>query len=122
MSESTFLPIQTKFGILCSRTDFWLNNFVFDVNGNSLEININFSMVKKNEDGSDFRISEPFLIRFNNVKSFNLIQYDDFEGKFSNVSGSNFDQSNSDSSGLNIYLLWTYDHCFEVHAKGYSFK
>ncbi|EXB48558.1 hypothetical protein J699_00906 [Acinetobacter sp. 1000160] len=51
-----------------------------------------------------------------------MIQYDDFERKFSNVSGFNFDQSNSDSSGLNIYLLWTYDHCFEVHAKGYSFK
>lgn len=121
MSQLNFLPIQTEFGILASRTDFWLNQFNFHSNGNKLNIDIIYSQLNKNKDGKTFKKSEFISIIFTNVSNFKMYQYDEFEHLYSKKSNSNFDFINFDDNGVNIYLLWTYDHCFEIYAKGYSF-
>ncbi|HDK8956536.1 TPA: hypothetical protein PVK16_003395 [Acinetobacter baumannii] len=121
MSQLNFLPIHTKFGILSSRTDFWLNEFKFNPQGNNLEVDLTFSQIKKHEKGKSFKSTELLLIVFTNVNNFKMFQYDDFEHIYSHKSNSNLDYTNYDKNGLNLYLLWTYDHCFEIYAKGYSF-
>ncbi|BAP38338.1 MULTISPECIES: hypothetical protein [Acinetobacter] len=121
MSQLNFLPISTRFGILSSRTDFWLNEFKFNPQGNSLEFNLTYSQIKKNENGKTFKTSELLSIMFTNVNNFKMLQYDEFEHLYSHKSNSNFDYVNYDGNGMNLYLLWTYDHCFEIYAKGYSF-
>lgn len=45
MSQLNFLPIHTKFGILSSRNDFWLNEFKFNPQGNNLEVDLTLSQI-----------------------------------------------------------------------------
>ncbi|MDH2635486.1 hypothetical protein QDS01_11195 [Acinetobacter nosocomialis] len=121
MSQLIFLPINTEFGILSSRTDFWLNEFKFNPHGNNLELNLTYSQIKINEKGKNFKTSRLFSIMLTNVNNFKMFQYDEFEHLYSDKSNSNFDYANYDKNGLNVYLLWTYDHCFEIYAKGHTF-
>lgn len=86
-----------------------------------MEVDLTFSQIKKDEKGKSFKSSELLSIVFTNVNNFKMFQYDDFEHIYSHKSNSNLDYTNYDKNGLNLYLLWTYDHCFEIYAKGYSF-
>ena len=105
MSQLNFLPISTRFGILSSRTDFWLNEFKFNPQGNSLEFNLTYSQIKKNENGKTFKTSELLSIMFTNVNNFKMLQYDEFEHLYSHKSNSNFDYVNYDGNGMNFIFI-----------------
>ncbi|MFI8147065.1 hypothetical protein, partial [Acinetobacter sp. ABJ_C5_2] len=103
MLELIFLPINTEFGILSSRTDFWLNEFKFNPHGNNLEINLIYSQIKINERDEKIKTTKLFSIILTNVNNFKMFQYDEFEHLYSDKSNSNFDCANYDKNGLNIY-------------------
>lgn len=51
-----------------------------------------------------------------------MYQYDDFERKYIYHSQSNFDYMSLPDQEENLYLLWSYDECFEIYAKGFTFQ
>ncbi|OUJ94735.1 hypothetical protein BFG48_001115, partial [Acinetobacter nosocomialis] len=83
MSQLIFLPINTEFGILSSRTDFWLNELKFNPHVNNLELNLTYSQIKINEKGKNFKTSRLFSIMLTNVNNFKMFQYDEFEHLYS---------------------------------------
>jgi hypothetical protein len=123
MSKLKTLAINTPVGVVNSRTSFWLTNQSYNPNTNQLLIDANFTKTELSEKGKHYKTSVPFQLIFNGVSSFECRDYDSFEHAYGEISKSNFDQILNEAAAITedaLYLVWFYDDCFVIKAKGYK--
>ncbi len=126
MSTINIVPVNTPAGILQSRSAFFLREVNFDPARRVLDLkgDLNGKYAKGLISNSK-QTAIPFSVLFKGVRSFDCVNYDDFEAAHGASSKSNFDQviSQDDlSKNKNLYWVWFYDDVFVVRADGYSFS
>lgn len=121
MSELNFVVVNLPFGIFYERTSFWLDDFNYVQLKKNLIFKLTLNEIKNGNYNAP-REKTPFTLNFLNVSSFSMYQYDDFERKYIHHSQSNFDYMSLPDKEENLYLLWSYDECFEIYAKGFTFQ
>ncbi len=126
MSAIKVVPVNTPAGILQSQSAFFLRDVNFNPAQRLLilrgEVNAKYA---KTLISHPKQTSIPFSVLFKGVRSFDCVNYDDFEAHHGAESKSNFDHVMSvgdTANSKNLYWMWFYDDVFIVHADGYAFS
>lgn len=119
-----FSPVHLPFGLFYNRENFLLKDFDYCYAQKNLVIQLTLRTAKKQLHPKQPVTYEylNFSLVFLTVWSFKMYQYDEFEVKHSSHSNTTLDYVSLPKNQRNLYLLWSYDECFEIYATGFTFE